>query len=1726
MVTSCYEQSRGVVTVSKNASSPASSGPAGSHFEGQVAAHYFLTMLVGAAPRGLPGTIVDRVELQRASEGRSLDDITVLAHDSRGNRAVLEIQVKRSITFAPSDTVFQKVVGQIAEDSSNPDLWSTRYELAVATARSSWKISGAYQDVLTWARQIGDAETFMARISRAGSANDDMRSFVNTFQSHLRDTGALHDDETVWSLLRKLQLLVFDFTTSGSASEELARERAVRILHPEDAHQAPALWAALVDLALKVGASGGDRTREELRDNLSNKGFRLAGERRFAPVRAVLEEASRHVLADINNSIGNISLSRVEYLAEVHAALETDRYIEIIGDAGVGKSGVLKHFAEQAAVQAQVVVLSPGRTIPRGWTSMRAEIGFDGTAHELLADLASDGGGILFFDNLNFFNEEEQRTVVDLVRVASDIPDLKIVTTARKGFGVEELSWLPSDALDRLGRAQPIVIDELSEAEIEDLRHVSPELARFLHRNHPAHAVTRNLFRLAHLASQSSEEPSPQTEFDMAQRWWQTADCQTTCDRRVCARLLRALAEHTLSSVEPLDTSSHPANAVDALIRSETLLDLGNERVTFRHDVLRDWAVANLLQAEPNRIEVLPLGLPLTTPVARGVELYARSLLERSTDDRAWRSLLQNLSREGVHGSWRRTVLLAVIRSEVGYDLLERTSGFLLSDRGENLRELIRTVLAVEVQPASRVFADIGLDSINVPEGLNVPKGPSWMRLITWLINLRDRIPRAAIPEVISLYTTWSFGMLGLDTVTPLLLGWLYQWLIEIETSYYDSNSHEIRLPFGGEFDRDRIRLMESELRSSFLSFCHQTPELAAAYLRKVERYRHNHEVVSSILKFRGNLAQAAPKELAELTESVLLKEYRDSERPRMRPFRHFDNKFLPPSPAQGPFFDLLRRAPQYGLPLIRRLVDHAIAFYSRDCDYATEALTLVFRDGQRTFPWKQSYPWSRDWGSQHDCLTSALMALEAWAHHRVEAKEPFENVLSEVLGPNDSPAAFLLIAVDLVLSHWPNSREAAIPFLSCPELLCIDRERQVQDSIPQPDFFGFKSLEKEPTGAVSLEVINRRASRRSTLEDLLGRYAISDPEELGNRLRTDLRQAADKLGPPSEQADLGDPAFMAFHALNLADPTNWRETSFTDAAGIQKAGYEYVPPDAEAKQLAALQEAYQGSLENTNMQLAIGMVLDDPSRSTEAFVAEAVEWALRTMDRPRDHDSDENRMQERAIIGAAMIAMRDGNPEFRARHVSWARDVFAQAFRTPEDSVHRFRTGIQYNPIAIAFVGMIHLLKEHITSEDMRSLFEVAASGDPAAAHGFGSAAITLASIDERLPPALLRCAFTACIRTKRGRDTHEEEAQARAELTRKRVHAAVEDELKWISNEGHEPSWPDFPTEFVQRRRGIQIPRAKREELHNHFQPSPPDEYIDHQAASLWLRNAMVLLNSIIRPWFLDIVRRYSVWTAKANGAGLEWHEEVYNGHDEWNSAYYRLVANCLSSLELSDIQGLILSKIITLPDESFYDVISVFIRSVDAIYFSDRGLQEEKAIAIREALAERMISSNGWKHLVQSRSSSIEHHIGPAIGVLFFNDYYMAQSPKCYLNPDVIERTTPFLPIFQKLVENGPSIFVAIITLNFLEVSPKSEHLPLIVSAAKAWLVKYPDDSGFWLDYHIGARTCRLIELICNENPSLLQTEDELKMDIYHLLAAFVKLGVAHASDLERSIGVDGI
>ena len=1681
-----------------------------------MGAHYLLTMLARVEPRGLPGTTIDRIEMQRAEDGFPLDDVIVHAHENTtGRAATLQIQVKRSISFSPADTVFKKVVGQIAKAIKEPAFWSSRNELAIATARTSRKIDGAYQDILKWARQLSSAKTFFDRLGRPGSANDDMRAFVRTFREHLRDACAPDDNETVWKVLGRLQILVFDYTTVGSSSDELARERAVRVLPPEDATGASGLWSTLTDLALEVAADGGDRDHTRLIEDLRAESIRIAGDRRLANVRAAVAEGSRLALADMEDRISATTLTRLERVEAVNEALDKGRYVEIRGDAGVGKSGVLKHFAERFGAEGRIVVLSPGRTPQRGWTAMRGQLGFDGTARELLADLATDGGAALFIDNLDSFDEDERRTVNDLVREAATISGISVVVTARRNFGVDEPGWLDADAIKYLKPAPPILIEELSPAEVAELSEAEPHLAGLLADDHPAREVVRNLYRLSRLAHRPESGPMPTTELDMAEQWWTSADGERDASHRERARLLRHLTEKALSGIFVLDVKDEPPAPIDALIASETLRDLGNDLVAFRHDVLRQWAIGNLIAADLSASARLPLDKPASAIMARGVELATRIALERESDGTRWAEMLANFTGASINGSWRRAVLLALVHSESSVRLMDREADRLLANDAALLCELIRTVMAVDVEPASQLLVQLGVDPVQIPPGMFVPTGASWVHLIVWLLKLGTRVPANALGDVAEFYWNWMLGTFGHGSFAANLLAWLHAWLVELEES--GPGDAEPRTYAGKVGYRETGGLLD-KLRIGFLMFSNKVPALAADYLNRVRAREHNRGVVSNIMKFRGTLAQAAPIELAALTAEALIATRKDADpngrAEREEPFQFLDHEFLPASPAQGPFLDLLTHAPEEGLSLVRKLVDHAIQFSVRGNDPGEDGFRVQFDEEERFFPWAGTYRWSRGESGAY-AMTSGLMALEAWAHRRIEGDEDIRAVLKDILGPPGTSAAFVLIAVDMIISHWPKSQGAAGPFLGCPELLSLDRTRQTYDQIKAPDFFGLKALEKEPPGTASRADLKKRPSRRVPLEHLIGTYACSGPEDLRAKIEQLLHQASQRLGSPEADSTFADPRLLARHALNLVDPKNWPEQELARPDGTKVQGRQYVSPEDEASHVAALNAGAAARFAATNIRVSLSIAIDDPSKSSPEIAAQGVAWAQAEQLTAAEEDENDS-LRDDALRAAALITIRDGGDELSRQHGAWAEQILTEALTADYDVAHRMRGGLKFNPLATAFAGFAEIYRREPTPARLRVLLKIAARESPAGAHGFAIAAAHLAQIDERILKAIMRCAFAAAVKPVRQRDLGEVESTKRAARYSARISKAVEDELAWIEGTAPEPNWPVFPAEDMRRRRRRRIrisgaPYTKPDEAE-----VPAETHVDNQAAALWIRALKPILDVSKRPWLRCLARAYADFSAKLNGHGLDPGDELDRNPTEWNASYYELVASALPGLPEVEIEELALAKIIGLPDASFFEVMPQFLRAIDVIYFDD-CLLEAEAPLIRQRFIDRLVVSSGWRHLVNTRSASVEVRLGPCVGTIFFNNYLTRQTGT-YLTPQAIERIGPFLPKLTELLVNGPSYFSALVAMDLLEVSPRPSLLPLLIAGAKSWLGSYADDTGFWVGHNIGRRFCGCIDRIRLIAPDTLAADKYERQEIDSILAALVRLGLPEARQLE--------
>ena len=831
---------------------PAAAGPAGPWLEIQIGAAALAALLTEDPPRGFPGMSIRTVSFQRGALGSPLDDVILEGALADGGAAKLEQQVKRTLEFTASDVAWRDVVRQIAASAAQAGVDPPGLQRAVAIARTSTQIERSYQQVLAWARSHEDADVFFRRLAIPRMATDGMRSFIRVFRENLRRAGFAHDNDTVWRLLRRFQILPFDLESPGSASVAVIRQQLVGTLPLAERHRAGDLWNALLVITAQADTSGGGLTRSELARRLNeDHGLAVDAPPSLVQARDRLRELSVGVLSDIDDRIVGARLLRPAPLALIDQAFQGARVVEIRGAGGVGKSSVAKAFAERARTDGEVICLNEVRTPGPGWLSLQTMLGCPVSKEALLAALCASGGALLLVDGIDRFLDPPRRaTVRDLLGAAVRTPGLRVLVTARNDFDGEAREWF--DAACGGAAVARVEVQALDDADAAALALESAGLAFLLQPAHPAAFLTRNLFQLSRLLAEAGRAGEvPDSEAALARLWWRRGGGLDEGEIAVRQAVLRRAVVDSFDGAADIHLDPADEPAVRALVEAQTLVEVTpGLTARFQHDVLRDWAVASVLHEQPEQVEDLPLARPMSVLHARGVDLAARMALEAG-DMAGWWRLLDRLARTGVHPTWRRVALLALTRSEKVEDLLPAAAPLLLADDGLLLLELVRLMRAVDSRPLTEWYELAGQPAPPGGDAILAPQGSGWFVLVDWAIAQEFDLPAGVVTELVELFTPVLAIFGSRSALARPMIEFTFRWLWRLEGR--DDPARDVFRRRAGGPVRDQLRVL-------FLAFCEAVPELAERYVVALTQDGRGGRPDHTLLDFWGGAPRAAPR--------------------------------------------------------------------------------------------------------------------------------------------------------------------------------------------------------------------------------------------------------------------------------------------------------------------------------------------------------------------------------------------------------------------------------------------------------------------------------------------------------------------------------------------------------------------------------------------------------------------------------------------------------------------------------------------------------------------------------------------------------------------------------------------------------------------------------------------------------------------------------------------------
>ncbi|HDO51477.1 MAG TPA: hypothetical protein ENH05_01930 [Rhizobiales bacterium] len=1631
-------------------------------------------MLANTEPLGLPGAVVARLEFQRGGQGHPLDDVIVRGATPHGDDRCLEVQAKRSMAFTENDAKFQSVVdGIVRARKIEPDR-----RFAVAIERTTGVIENGVQEVLELAQQTIDAASFLKLLETPGRSNKAMRAFVAAFRALLAAKDETGDD-VLYDILRSFSVLTFDYARPNSMAEYHDRLRARHLVSEKSGVD---LYDSLFGLVLRADAIGGELNRDELVRKLNDLGVSVGSASGLAVVRRHIEELSRHALQDIGITVKDCRLAREKprrELEELLQAAETQGgVVEISGPSGVGKSGLLRTAIEAREAVSRILVLAPDRTPSGGWPAMRAVFGIEAAADELLSDLACDGGGYLCIDGLDRFRDSAQRkTVIDLLRAALRCPGVTVLFTAQPGWEDDGALWIGEEVFANLSARGRMIVEGLDDDEAEALAKAAPQLAPLLRPDHPAKLLARNLLKLRLLVSTRLNNTEAISEAALA-RDWQVSGAgtgeRTRGEIHSRKRVLNAVANGLIDNAGLVDVSGQDAQAVAELIADEVLVEIHSDRVRFRHDLFTDWAVACVLFDDPGVIDRLGLGAPPPFWMARGFELACRMLAERSEDE-AWSKLLADLEAEGAAPGWEGLALLALVRSERADELLGRYDAFLLEDDGRRAARLIRRFVASHTQSATSLFKEVLPEGVAAPEGMTIPKGPEWMRLILWCLQRFGQLGATALSAAVDLFQNWLvLAAFGEKTVTPILLDRFADILVaaierrDRPLPRYGEPLPEIKYAVTGDaLDTARLHLALWALIS---------PGAAARYLNAVKDSKRPEAAMSQILEFPGRLPGAAPAEFATAFLRALEDDEEEDEfrrkpaRRRSYAMSRVDSPFVLGRCGIGVFTEILQAAPAMGVAFIRTLIESACAPEEGDPKFSVQFLGETHRI-EALF----SYGWSRG-RAPSAMLAKALAAMEYWAHRRLDGGETLDAVIGDIIAEGPIFGALWLLIVDLVLSHSSLNGALLRDVLASPETLALDAGRANLDAV---DRMGGGVLGRAwragPAADQAVEEnLAGRVSRSIALHDVIPQLVFNLSKEELCALRAQFEAAVSRLGPWTDDAvDWASPQFMASHALRLASRDNYELVTEKDAAGEEREGWIYKWPPGQKKWLE--EGATKANAEHLTFtqSLAVRAAMDDETKAFNVSAADAEAILDETSaaapgEKEASHDPNDPWLTR---VSAAAFLARVRSQEDLVRHRQEIKSIFEQALQFQDRSRALPRNDVMYDAHAMAIAGRLYLVAASGDEEDAEDLLQTVAAFPASAAPAFLRHGGAVEKIDEKLLVSISRIALLACMIPRRAHYDEDEAAydKRRADLE-SLLASLIEAEWQWRKG-GAEPDWPSPPPRRPWRRNRTLIigvaggagKRAPRE-------PERPDYYYDERTGAAWLR-ILARLGPSAGSTSKAVMRANRDWLLETNRSGEDGEDD---GDIErvWTRGLMDYAAAHARHWSDEMLQELVVDVLKAFSDVAFIDAAAAFIVQSDLHHIEGDAEDRAYLLSVREAFWPRLKETWHWRSHLRSSRDGMEIHLKELVSAFYMRLSYGFGDGQSYTKGLSDPELTLFLPLLSEIAGEAPSCpTIAHLYLNVLEcLDPSMAEGPLAVTAEQ-WANEA--NNRFWNELGVGRR-----------------------------------------------------
>jgi len=328
----------------KQQSNPFSTGGGGVNFETRVQAAFAVSMLSGGVAPCLPSFSITGLKLQGRYLGFHTDDLIVLAEQPQtGEEAKLLIQIKRDISITEASEIFAEVIKNAWADFKNENFSHKIDAIALITASLS-KDATHVRSLLEWARYSVDENEFFHKVNTEQFSSQEKRNKLQVFRIHLKtaNQGTEVSDEQLWEFLKIFHLIGYDLDTESGSTLSLL----LSLISKCSSENPQLVWSRVLDVVQTANQNAGTLSLKTLPKDIIQlfNNVNLSSRNWQADIKKFSEHGNL-ILGQIRSTIADIYIKRPE-IEQLIDLSESSNFIFITGERGVGKSSLVKVFAE------------------------------------------------------------------------------------------------------------------------------------------------------------------------------------------------------------------------------------------------------------------------------------------------------------------------------------------------------------------------------------------------------------------------------------------------------------------------------------------------------------------------------------------------------------------------------------------------------------------------------------------------------------------------------------------------------------------------------------------------------------------------------------------------------------------------------------------------------------------------------------------------------------------------------------------------------------------------------------------------------------------------------------------------------------------------------------------------------------------------------------------------------------------------------------------------------------------------------------------------------------------------------------------------------------------------------------------------------------------------------------------------------------------------------------